>query len=55
VNERNIPSYPEGPDRLLYQKVQACQHGQADALFDDDQGIIALVKQHLPHIAVFSL
>jgi ABC-type amino acid transport substrate-binding protein len=55
MDESNIPSELEGPDRLLYQKVLACQDGQADAIFDDDINVIALMKKYFPNIAAFTI
>jgi hypothetical protein len=55
MDDSNIPSELEGPDRLLYQKILACQHGQAEALFDDDADVITLMKKYLPTTAVFCL
>ena len=53
VDDEKKPSELEGADRLLYQKVIACQREKADALFDDDQNVIRLIKKYLPSTAVF--
>ncbi len=55
VDDENIPTELEGPDRLLYQKIIACQHGEADAIFDDDSSVIELINNYLPNIATFKV
>lgn len=52
-SELNIPDCIEGPDRLLFQKVLTCENEEVSVMYDDDPGVIRLMKQYLPKIAMF--
>ena len=49
-----FPELLEGSERLLYQKVMACQKENVQAIFDDDKTVHTLIKAYLPSVFVFS-
>lgn len=50
----DINNILEGAERLLYQKVIACEKEQVDAIFDDDPTVQKLIRKYLPEVAIFS-